>query len=112
MDTYPSMGTDRQHLNESQIYSTLAHEYQHMVNANENLFKEQSQEEMDPWLNEALSMASEQMYLNAPLNSRIDYYNNSKSIAYGHSLIRWDEQGDTLSNYSLSYLFIEYLKTK
>ena len=110
MDTYPSMGTDRQHLNESQIYSTLAHEYQHMVNANENLFKEQSQEEMDPWLNEALSMASEQMYLNAPLNSRIDYYNNSKSIAYGHSLIRWDEQGDTLSNYSLSYLFIEYLK--
>lgn len=117
MDTYPSMGQDRNNLDESTIYSTLAHEYQHMVNFNQNHFVEadngQTQpNEMDIWLNEALSMASEHMYLDKTLDHRIDYYNRSNSIALGHSLIKWQEQGDVLSNYSLSYLFGQYLRAQ
>ncbi|HFN9399581.1 TPA: M30 family zinc metallopeptidase [Staphylococcus aureus] len=112
MDTYPSMGTNRNNLNEKKVYSTLAHEYQHMVNANQKLLKEKRQDGMDVWLDEAFAMASEHMYLEKPLDHRIDYYNHSKSIANGHSLIKWNDHGDVLSNYSLSYLFSQYLKNQ
>ncbi|MCO4356254.1 M30 family zinc metallopeptidase [Staphylococcus agnetis] len=112
MDTYPSMGTDRNNLNEKKVYSTLAHEYQHMVNANQKLLKEKKRDGMDVWLDEAFAMASEHMYLGKTLDHRIDYYNNSKSIANGHSLIKWNHRGDVLSNYSLSYLFSQYLKAQ
>lgn len=112
MDTYPSMGTDRNNLNEKKVYSTLAHEYQHMVNANQKLLKEKKQDGMDVWLDEAFAMASEHMYLKKSLDHRIDYYNNSRSIANGHSLIKWNHRGDVLSNYSLSYLFSQYLKNQ
>ncbi|HDH6725955.1 TPA: hypothetical protein PI946_002583 [Staphylococcus aureus] len=57
-------------------------------------------------------MASEHMYLGKTLDHRIDYYNNSRSIANGHSLIKWNHRGDVLSNYSLSYLFSQYLKAQ
>lgn len=112
MDTYPSMGTDRNNLNEKKVYSTLAHEYQHMVNANQKLLKEKKPDGMDVWLDEAFAMASEHMYLGKTLDHRIDYYNNSRSIANGHSLIKWNHRGDVLSNYSLSYLFSQYLKAQ
>ncbi|HHA3058556.1 TPA: neutral metalloprotease [Staphylococcus aureus] len=112
MDTYPSMGTDRNNLNEKKVYSTLAHEYQHMVNANQKLLKEKKSDGMDVWLDEAFAMASEHMYLGKTLDHRIDYYNNSRSIANGHSLIKWNHRGDVLSNYSLSYLFSQYLKAQ
>lgn len=55
-------------------------------------------------------MAAEQIYTGAPLNDRIDYYNEDADITKGHSLLYWDYEGDTLANYSLSYLFMEYLK--
>ncbi|WP_215388296.1 M30 family zinc metallopeptidase [Staphylococcus aureus] len=112
MDTYPSMGTNKRNLNEKKIYSTLAHEYQHMVNANQKLLKEKRQQGMDTWLDEAFAMASEHMYLGKSLDYRIDYYNRSNSITNGHSLIKWGHHGDTLSNYSLSYLFSQYLRTQ
>lgn len=63
---------------------------------------------MDTYLNEAFSMAAEHIY-SGPIGDRIDYYNNSKSIQNGHSLTIWSNHGDTLSNYSLSYLFGQYL---
>ncbi|MCO4346161.1 neutral metalloprotease [Staphylococcus agnetis] len=112
MDTYPSMGTDKNNLNEKKVYSTLAHEYQHMVNANQKLLKEQKEDGMDVWLDEAFAMASEHMYLQKPLDHRIEYYNNSTSIANGHSLIKWNHRGDVLSNYALSYLFSQYLSAQ
>ncbi|SUK15035.1 neutral metalloprotease [Staphylococcus agnetis] len=112
MDTYPSMGTNKNNLNEKKVYSTLAHEYQHMVNANQKLLKEHKQNGMDVWLDEAFAMASEHMYLQKPLDHRIDYYNSSNSIANGHSLIKWNHRGDVLSNYALSYLFSQYLSAQ
>ncbi|UEX89304.1 M30 family zinc metallopeptidase [Staphylococcus ratti] len=112
MDTYPAMGEDKNHLKENKVYSTLAHEYQHMVNANQKLLKEKKEDGMDVWLDEAFAMASEQMYLGKALDHRIDYYNQSTSIANGHSLIKWNHRGDVLSNYSLSYLFSQYLRTQ
>jgi hypothetical protein len=65
---------------------------------------------MPIWLNEGLSMAAEHM-LYGPLYSRINYFSDSQYIRDGHSLFYWDSYGDVLSNYSLSYLFIQYLRT-
>lgn len=108
IDTYPLMGTSA-YKDVTESYTTLAHEFQHMVNYNQNVFVEGGKD-MDVWLDEALAMAAEQVYTNQALTDRIDYYNQSNSIANGHSLLYWDYNGDTLANYSLSYLFGQYVK--
>ncbi|MDM5329807.1 Ig-like domain-containing protein [Neobacillus sp. CF12] len=109
IDTYPTMGLGATK-DVTAAYETIAHEFQHMVNFNQNIFVENTVEVMPSWLNEALSMAAEQIYTGQGLSSRIDYYNASESISNGHSLLYWDNEGDTLSNYSLSYLFGQYIK--
>lgn len=111
MDTYPSMGYDPQLEEDTprsveKIYSTLAHEFQHMVNFNAQYLKQDRM--METYLNEAFSMAAEHIY-SGPIQDRIDYYNSSSYIQNGHSLTIWSRNGDTLSNYSLSYLFGQYL---
>ncbi len=107
IDTYPSMGTGSTK-DVTEAYETLAHEFQHMVNFNQNVLIEGASSNMDTWLNESLSMAAEQVYTGQGLSSRVNYYNLSSSIQNGHSLLYWG--GDLLSNYSLSYLFGQYLK--
>jgi large repetitive protein len=108
IDTYPSLGAQKNDF--SSVYSTITHELQHLVNYNQNVIIEGNTKGMDVWLDEALSMAAEQIYQGAPLAERIEYYNESTSIANGHSLLYWDYDGDTLSNYALSYLFGQYVK--
>ncbi|MCD6545602.1 MAG: peptidase M30, hyicolysin, partial [Thermotogae bacterium] len=111
IDTYPTMHypiTDP--VDVSRAYSTLAHEFQHMVSYNRNVLVE-GNSSMDTWIDEGLSMAAEHMIYGV-LNSRIYYFNNSSSIANGHSLLYWDYSGDTLSNYALSYLFLQYVRTQ
>jgi large repetitive protein len=110
IDTYPALGKNKNELTDA--FSTIAHELQHLVNFNQNVLIEGDKEGMDVWLDEAMSMAAEQIYKGTRLSDRIDYYNESFSIAKGHSLLYWDYDGDTLANYSLSYLFGQYLKTQ
>jgi hypothetical protein len=110
IDSYPLMGTGSKK-DVTAAYETLAHEFQHMVNFNQNVFVENGQP-MDTWLNEAFSMAAEQVYTGKALQNRIDYYNISDSITGGHSLLFWDNSGDVLSNYSLSYLFGQYVRVQ
>lgn len=109
IDTYPTMHypiTDP--IDVTRAYSTLAHEFQHMVSYNRNVIIEGTGP-MDTWIDEGLSMAAEHMIYGV-LNGRISYFNSSSSIANGHSLLYWDYYGDTLANYSLSYLFFQYLR--
>ncbi|WKB35438.1 Ig-like domain-containing protein [Terrilactibacillus sp. S3-3] len=108
IDTYPTMGTGTTK-DVTQAYSTLAHEFQHMINYNQRVLVH-GYGEMDTWMNEGLSMAAEQIYSGKVLQDRIDYYNKDSDIANGHSLLYWDYEGDTLANYSLSYLFFQYLR--
>ncbi|GIN23169.1 Ig-like domain-containing protein [Siminovitchia fordii] len=110
IDTYPTMGLDSKK-DVTAAYSTLAHEFQHMVNFNQNVLVEGGKE-MDPWLDEGLAMAAEQIYTGSVLKDRIDYYNSSYSVTNGHSLLYWDDYGDVLANYSLSYLFAQYVKVQ
>ncbi|EST11205.1 Ig-like domain-containing protein [Sporolactobacillus laevolacticus] len=107
VDTYPSLGL-RKNKKVSMAYSTLVHEFQHLINYNQSVLVEKH-DEMDTWLDEGLSLAAEQLLSGKPLNDRIDYYNEASSISNGKSLLYWDDFGDNLANYSLSYLFIQYL---
>ena len=106
IDTYPTMGIDSTK-DVTQCYGTLAHEFQHMVSYNENVFIENTNEGLPSWLDEGLAEAARQVYTGQVLQPRIDYYNYSADITNGTSLLKWD---GTLENYSLSYLFMEYLK--
>ncbi len=108
IDTYPLMeypaGSD---VNVTRAFSTLVHEFQHMVNFNRNVFVE-GDGNMDLWLNEGLSMAAEHIY-GGVQTGRISFFNNSTAIRDGKSLIRWEQ---TLADYSLNYLFLQYIRTQ
>ncbi|AWE06340.1 hypothetical protein DCE79_02595 [Lysinibacillus sp. 2017] len=118
IDTYPTMGKDENNLDVTKAYSTLAHEFQHMVNFSQdiiegNIYTNSVNPKMDTWLNEGLSMAAETLVYNQKVNEdRVNYYNNPYTTAIhdGRSLLNWDSKNDTLANYSLSFLFLQYLK--
>ncbi|MCX8043462.1 MAG: hypothetical protein N3B18_04975 [Desulfobacterota bacterium] len=113
------------------LLSTLIHEYQHLVNFCITLWSQGNNGNYaDVWINEMMSMATETMYFqekirenpffsvdevegNGYLAYRLLYYNRDarNSIRNGHGLTYWDNNGDTLANYSLSYLFGMYLVT-
>ncbi|HOO33823.1 MAG TPA: caspase family protein [Thermotogota bacterium] len=111
IDTYPTMHYPQSNaIDVSEAYSTLAHEFQHMVNFNRNYLVEGG-DDMPSWIDEGLSMAAERLvYGSSEMTGRINYYNSSPSIKNGHSLLYWDDYGDTLANYSLSYLFMQYFR--
>ncbi|GEM_PF-2357496 len=114
IDTYPTMTKDKSVPPDvTKAYSTLAHEFQHMVNCNRAMIEksESTGGDMDTWLNEALSMAAEHMY-NGVQSGRIDYYNKSDAIRNGRSLLNWANDEGILANYALSYLFGQYLRTQ
>lgn len=113
------------------LLTTLIHEYQHMVNFCITAWSQDNNGGYsDVWTNEMMSMVTETMYFqeklrenplytnselegNGYLHSRIYYYNldPKNSIRNGHGLTYWDNNGDTLANYSLSYLFGIYMAT-
>lgn len=108
IDTYPGMGANLNDINN--CYSTLFHEFQHMINFSYRV-KGSSyiESSMETYLNEAFSMAAEHMILgSSATSSRIDYFNSSSYIK-GSALTYW---GSTLSNYANSYLFGQYIRTR
>lgn len=118
LDTYPSIyspypsGTP----NVSKSFSTMAHEFQHLLNYSKyfNNVKDgvPNARQMDLWLNEAMSMAAEEMiFPESSLPSRISYYNSDYygDIKNGHSLLDFNNH---LESYSLSALFSAYLKNQ
>ena len=105
IDTYPAMGTNAKDV--TKCFGTLAHEFQHMINFEQNWENEGAPDIMDDWLNEALSEAASQIYSGEISQYRIAYYNNSSKITSGFSLLNWSGE---VENYSLAYLFLQYLK--
>lgn len=106
MDMIHIDSNEGMHSGVTQCYGTIVHEFQHMINysTSYNLGKGI----MPTWLNEAFSEAASHLYEGVQTD-RIRYYNNSSAIANGYSLTNW--QG-TLHNYSLSYLFGQYLRAQ
>ncbi|MFW5807858.1 MAG: hypothetical protein ACOCWH_02255, partial [Spirochaetota bacterium] len=106
--------------------STIAHEFQHLVNFSRNYIAENG-DFMPTWMDEGLSMAAEALYQNVDiLTAREKWYdmdplysgesgvtkNPYRSIAYGYPLTVWNPFEDStavLNNYALSHLFFAWL---
>ncbi len=112
IDTYPAMGQEDDLFGRIEnTYSTLFHEFQHMLNFSTQVKNGSSGyfSQMETYLNEAFSMAA-QHYICGPeaTGHRINYF-NGPSYTPGTSLTCWSS---TLSNYANSYLFGQYIRTR
>lgn len=116
IDTYPVMGGTPDTLMKrvENCYSTLFHEFQHMLNFSSSLHHCETDETyylryMDTFLNEAFSMAAEHLICGSDSTaSRIRRFNGS-DYKPGSSLTTWT---GSLNNYANSYLFGQYLRTR
>lgn len=118
LDTYPTMSfnarypTKIQPVDVTKSYGTLAHEFQHLLNrcaynTNDDCAKPQ----MATWLNECFSECANEIQ-DPGYSKRITGSNAasvSAQLAGGLSLMDWQS---TLGNYTLSYLFGQYLRTQ
>ena len=119
LDTFPLMGRSKQSLysNVEDSYSTLTHEFQHMLNYSSGIWdlanRRVSDANMSTYLNEAFSMAAEHLiWTPESTAARVTYMTNG-SYEDGTSLTYWGSQDeDGLSQYSLGYLLGQYLRTR
>lgn len=113
LDTYPSMGFDKNSLcsDVSGVYSTLAHEFQHMLSFSysyKNTYPDVplAEDLPDTWLSEVLAESAVYVY-DGPQDYRVDDYNSSS--VNGTSLLGFS---GTLGDYSLAYLFGQYIRVQ
>ncbi|MDR0719845.1 MAG: hypothetical protein LBF78_09435 [Treponema sp.] len=95
----------------AQIYSTAAHEFQHLINYSLHHGAGKLNRSMDVWVDEGLASGAEFIY-GGVQQDRIKYFNNnSQSILKGNNFFVWyDDWNDPLANYSTVYLFFQWLR--
>ena len=117
IDSWQGMSRNTSNNTLDSVYGkrTMVHEFQHMINYsicrdNEASFVKLS---IPTYLNEAYSEAAAHLCYGAA-TSRISNYNSNSYISGGKvSLLNWGGGDSTkLSNYSLSYLFGQYIRTQ
>jgi hypothetical protein len=120
MDTNPGFSP----ANRTSFYSTMAHEFQHLINFSQTVANNRSAKDL--WINEGLSSAAEYVYYNAKGGtsglhdtsdtSNIAYYNADPmgTIANGNNFFvwngYWENLGDSVANYATAYLFFQWLR--
>jgi hypothetical protein len=101
-----------QDTNSEDAWRTIAHEFQHLVNASYSITK--GEDYQDTWIDEGLAEAANHICY-GEVTDRIDYYNSynytGSPVTNGHPLFYWDTSSH-LVNYSLSYLFFQYLRSQ
>jgi len=95
------------------LYSTLVHEFQHMINYSQKSPKKLASE---TWYNEMLSMMAEDVIspligitsssTRHPIKSRIPTFLTNYNLA---GITEWGPNGNTLDSYSIAYAFGAYL---
>lgn len=107
IDTYPGMGEALDNI--SNVYSTLFHEFQHMIQFSYSVKDGVYKDGMPVFLNEAFSMAAEHLICGPDTTeSYIDFF-NSEDYLVGSPLTYW---AGIMSNYANSYLFGQYIRTR
>jgi hypothetical protein len=120
MDTWPLVPGSKQ------FNSTLAHEFQHLVNYNHHYINYNqttggTRGESDLWLNEGLSSAAEYLYARAKhgpaaahITEKIAYYKTDPywDIRQGGNFVTWTPSwmANPYSSYSTVYLFFQWLR--
>jgi len=119
IDTYPGMKAE----NIENVYTTLAHEMQHMMNFVTRVIKK-SNNLMDTWIDEGLSSAAEYIVSDGKHSiDRIDWYNENGDsnkklkglIDQGNNFFVWDNRMEEnnyaiLDDYATVYLFFQWLR--
>jgi len=105
IDIYPTLGSS---IDVKEAYGVIAHEHQHMIFFNHDILVEGNEKESPIWINEGFSEYAEKLY-GYSKKYRIDYYNGNSAVSNGKSLIHWGQDGSTLANYAMSYLFVLWL---
>ena len=102
-----------------EIFSTMAHEFQHLVHSNKNILVEgdwNSGELYYRYIDEGLAMASQHMY--EGIQDEMVYIINdsgyNQSIGEGNSFIYWDYEDEikVYSDYAMAYVFFQYLRIR
>ncbi len=117
IDTYPLMGKEEPLSEVEACYSTLIHEFQHMLNNNRAVHNYSTHLTdglyyMPTYLNEAFSMAAEHLIFGSESTADRLKYRHDKKFSVGQSLTCWTGGSGTLSQYSNSYLLGQYFRTR
>lgn len=107
IDTWPATLSTPQ--GRAQIYGTIAHEFQHLINYSRHV----GGNEMELWIDEGLAESAGYVYSGVLDQSRIKYYREDPkgSIQYGNTFYVWyDGFDDVLAEYATVYLFFQWLR--
>jgi hypothetical protein len=90
------------------IYSTTAHELQHLINYSIRLSTTNSV--FDTWIDEGLSTGAEYLFKKEQQQGRIRYFTGTDtSIKNGNNFYVWGNRGDLLAEYASAYMFFQWL---
>ncbi len=99
-------------LNMDKIKSSLAHEFQHVINQSVQL-SNGNLNPMEVWLDEGLSMAAEHLIYGAGMvEERVTNFNTSEDIRNGDSALLVWVPNNAIPNYALSYLFVQWVTSE
>ncbi|MDR1324823.1 MAG: DUF2268 domain-containing putative Zn-dependent protease [Treponema sp.] len=111
------LDTNPQKVGSESFYSTIAHEFQHLINFSYTASNNGVME--DTWIDEGLATAAEYIY-NGHQKARINFFNQDpyRSIKYGNNFFVWDgywesaagDNYDPVANYATAYLFFQWLR--
>ncbi|MDR2111186.1 MAG: hypothetical protein LBP32_07745 [Spirochaetaceae bacterium] len=108
MDIKPGIPGD------TEFYSTIAHEFQHLINFSVSYDKRLRNGTiylMDTWIDEGLSLAAESVYLGFPRTDWIRYFNSGRgNIPAGNTFFVWTDDDHVLAEYATAYLFFQWLR--
>lgn len=108
LDTYPGLQQGFE-----QIYMTLAHELQHLINYVTS--KQMGRRTVDTWINEGLSSQAEYLYLEANPSDKHTWFNSDVggTLTRGNNFYVWNNRQDisnaNLADYATVYLFFRWL---
>ncbi|MDR2491627.1 MAG: hypothetical protein LBD20_09530 [Spirochaetaceae bacterium] len=90
------------------IYSTTAHELQHLINYSIRLSK--ANNPFDTWIDEGLSTGAEYLFKQEQQQGRIRYFTSTNtSITDGNNFFVWGNRGDLLAEYASVYMFFQWI---
>ena len=97
-----------QYVDDKVIYATMAHEFQHLINASNTI---DSLKLMGTWINESMSGFIEEKIYNGSkaADGHIDSFLDSDRIRNGQSLYNFDSGMYDIGVYGSVYFFAEYL---
>ncbi|MDR3336699.1 MAG: hypothetical protein LBT16_05790 [Treponema sp.] len=114
VDTNPGLSE-----NPDTAYTTIAHEYQHLINFASMVYHRAKVEGqkvtlsfVDTWIDEGIASAAEYLY-GGPVKSLIDWFNYDPmgTIARGNNFYVWGERSASIMDeYATVYLFFQWLR--